>query len=550
MNAVISNRLWGILPRDYTEVKLDGKMYYGKLKLNIKQNMEFDHEVHFDVTEFNYFCYNKKNKITCWPLAKGDQPLSETRQWKTEGRQEIKPGKFLKMFEENILCEDDQSDSVTTEMTVKIRARLCEIFADSLRATNIDIQFEIGDDIQSVYEIYHHSDSHYLKNSCMRHQSEYGCRNYSGFYNEIPGLKIIHNITGGTLLFRALLWECETEEGEKIKFLDRIYGSEAVNNKLIEYAQEQEWAWRSFGNCTVFYKGNFTNVKCKIPLKAFEYLEQEGSPYVDTLCRLNKRGDEWWLSNYLCNYDYSLTECDGGAVTSRYSCYECGDSIAEDGIWEAHGDRYCQHCYNSRFTECEHCGEVMDNDDRIEVAYSNRYTYLCRHCARQLGYRECVQCNEWHDDCISYEGDHWCPDCFDEYFIECEVCEEKHYQSRVFGNDPNCGGATVTVDGKEITICEDCLAELWHCKGCSEYFSKALDDNKLCPTCAKDVNLVIRQQLERENVTERRHAEHIANELKYQIINEIQREPDITYQPTVVSGYISFDMEGNIITND
>jgi hypothetical protein len=89
------------------------------------------------------------------------------------------------------------------------------------------LKFSISDNIQEIYDCETAENAGYLNDSCMKAESNYRCREFSGFYNHIPDLKIIYKKINGLLVFRALYWQnVETAKGEKISFIDRVYGTE------------------------------------------------------------------------------------------------------------------------------------------------------------------------------------------------------------------------------------------------------------------------------------------------------------------------------------
>ena len=65
MNIILSDRLAAILPKR-EEIKINGTVYLIKswwrtLDIDERNNKTID----VPASELNYFCYNKKNKITC-----------------------------------------------------------------------------------------------------------------------------------------------------------------------------------------------------------------------------------------------------------------------------------------------------------------------------------------------------------------------------------------------------------------------------------------------------------------------------------------------------
>ena len=475
MKTVISKKLASIMPVN-ENLKINGITYISGISFGCGMKIsesEKDYTLNLDASEFNFFCFNKNNKITCWPLSKGDQPLNNERQWKKEGRQEIKPGKFLLLFTDFIVVKNENYTIITDkEIRQKAITRTCEIFADKIKGSNEEINFSISGNISDIYQTEEHENSGYLKNSCMRVNSHYGCQPYSKFYDNIPNLQIIYKKIGDCLLFRSLLWSCLDAEGKEIKFLDRIYGTDTVNLQLIEYAKSNNWAWRTFSNNTIYFNDKPINLYSKIPNEAFDYLEEDGSPFVDTLNSLTRCSEGYVLSNYK-NSDYLLTDCEGTAVNNSLTCYHCGDRINEDDTrYNNNGEAYCEYCFDENYFCCEHCGETCNMDDLAPISDH----YYCIDCAQNKGYERCYYCHNWTRDSIFIEDEYYCEDCFNDKFQHCEHCEE---------DKRNEDMSYVLVDGNEINICEDCLGELNKCEICENYFSDNLTDN-ICNDCLSE----------------------------------------------------------------
>lgn len=483
--TVLSKRLCSIVPPKNTEVKLNGVVYLAGISLHLHRLGESEKDYTFDFNasnEFNYFCYNKQNKITCWLTIKGEQPVTERGQWVKEGRQELKPGRFLLMFSEWINCRTESGDKIDEPMLrQKIIARLCEIFADSIRGCNEEIAFSISNDVESIYDTPEIEGTEHLSTSCMIHNADYTCHEFARFYNHIPNVKVVYQKIVDKLLFRALLWEnIQMDNGATITFLDRIYGANSVNNKLIDYAKERGWAWRIFDSTRVHLGENDdVQIQCTIPEAAMNYLREEGSPYVDTLYKLTEYGDKYILSNYL-NAAYCLQECDGRAVRERFVCVDCGNSISDGNErTNENGETYCENCYNETYQCCDCCREDHDRDDVYWI--DGRGEYMCNRCLQHNGYEECHHCGEWHDDLIEADGYSWCVACYEEVFIECELCQEPMRMS-------NRDGVHIILDGEDKVVCRDCLEDgtLLVCIDCGGYFTEDSGTqliNGMCPTC-------------------------------------------------------------------
>jgi hypothetical protein len=486
--TLISKRLAAIIPNKRTEVKLNGEIYYAgfcMLDFYINESQK-DFTLQFSLCDdFNNFCFNKANKITCWPTSKGAQPVTDKGQWTKEGRMEMKPGKFLLLFTNYIKCRNEYNVTIDdSSLRAKIIARLCEIFTDTIRGSNEDIVFDITKNISEIYAISAHDSSGYLKNSCMQDDGDYGCREYANFYNKIPQLKIVYKKTPDNyLLFRALLWEnIKTNDDKTITFLDRVYGSDCVNHQLMEYAKEHGWAYRNFNSNYIHFMDNDSiQLQCPIPNDAYDYLKDEGSPYVDTLHRLSSHSNKWILSNYISS-PFSLQECDGRAVRDSESCAECNDDIPPGDVYRHNDNSYCNHCFHDLFSYCERCGEYYPNDEVHSVPNGSMY---CETCLDRYGYSRCERCDDWIVDAIIQDDCHWCPTCFERVFAKCSICDQ-------FYRKDNRNDRLVTVDGEPTHVCIECLDDsnnLVQCNKCECYFTDfdMINKDGLCDICVDTI---------------------------------------------------------------
>ena len=70
---------------------------------------------------------------------------------------------------------------------------------------------------------------------------------------------------------------------EHVRFLDRIYGTEIVEEQLINHAISNNWAWRRFQSNTVYYNDESVNIEKKVGSDFYNYIDENGCAYIDTL---------------------------------------------------------------------------------------------------------------------------------------------------------------------------------------------------------------------------------------------------------------------------
>ena len=154
MKTVISKKLAAIMPVN-EEIKINNTIYRTGISLTKLKESDKDYTIDLNAGQFNYFCYNKNNKITCWELSKGPQPLNDNSQWKKEGRQEIKPGKFLLLFTSffKVWTNDNINYIDDNLIKDKVIRRCCELFAEKIKGSNESLIFDISDNISEIYNL-------------------------------------------------------------------------------------------------------------------------------------------------------------------------------------------------------------------------------------------------------------------------------------------------------------------------------------------------------------------------------------------------------------
>lgn len=500
MNTVMSKRLYAVC-KDRLEVKLSGNTFYCRIHPPLEDQTETNFILGRNVCkEFNYFCFNKHNRITCWPTAQGAQPLNEQGQWKLEGRQELKPGRFFMLFRPYASMYNfagDKIDGLDTVLDERIFARACEVFTDRIRGVNEELNYTISRNIAEVYGIQAHEQSGYLQNSCMRNGSGYSCSAYAEMYDHIPQCSILHQIVNGQLLYRALLWTDAEVEGrdERVTFLDRVYGSEATIQKLRDVAEEKGWAWRSFTDSTIRLRGDRVYLRVPFPQQALDYASEEGTPYVDTLYRIEKdKKGEKWLTNGWDSMQtlWTLQECSGEGIALWGRCCSCERNFrSSEEIIEVNGDEYCEDCARDRFSMCDECGEWVDglvDTDEGE---------MCEDCAITRGYRKCRHCGEWlKEEKLKETAYGWyCKKCYKGVFVKCDKCGEKERRDRM---------KVVTVDGVEREVCRGCYDEMnrTRCRNCGAVYTDTIEGwQTTCRCTARKEEGELTRRIEKQLIT-------------------------------------------------
>ena len=124
---------------------------------------------------------------------------------------------------------------------------------------------------------------------------------------------------------------------------------------------------------------------------------------------------------------YDPSDCAG-------AYYRAWDRVDEDGNIIEEG--------NMNIYECDVCGEQYEDEDDI---------YYCEHCGRRV----CTNCEVY----VERYGYSVCPECFKEYYVECEKCGDY-----VLRNDAE-------QDSNGDWYCEECAEEcLVECANCGNVY--------------------------------------------------------------------------------
>lgn len=99
---------------------------------------------------------------------------------------------------------------------------------------------------------------------------------------------------------------------------------------------------------------------------------------------------------------------------------------------------------------CPSCGH--------EKIYDSNFL-MCSSCDHRIF---CACCEEYYheDDMMRRGDDSYCNSCFNEYFYECEDCEESFPLDDIY---------IITVNGNYINVCYDCRSEYDTCNNCEDH---------------------------------------------------------------------------------
>ena len=155
---------------------------------------------------------------------------------------------------------------------------------------------------------------------------------------------------------------------------------------------------------------------------------------------LGNLSDTLAMANQENNLYIAVLQCIGFLQTYDPSdCagayYRAWDKVDEEGniIEEGNMDIY----------ECDVCGERYEDEDEM---------YYCEHCGKRM----CPNCEQW----VEEYGYSVCPDCFNEFYVECEECGKY-----VLRNDAE-------QDSNGDWYCNECAEEcLVECASCGNVYN-------------------------------------------------------------------------------
>jgi hypothetical protein len=174
----------------------------------------------------------------------------------------------------------------------------------------------------------------------------------------------------GFILARALLWiDCEDEDGNKVSFVDRIYGPPSEAQAIRRWAKTNGYCYGAHGELT-YPDGRYEGNVCLRYKLTDPYHGRY--PYIDTMTNLDLRGG--WAYSYEPGVHTDYADLTDGTLEGWF-CDECGEFLGDLG--RSRLGYFCEHCldnfaykiqgewYRSReTTKCKCCGEriVKGND--------------------------------------------------------------------------------------------------------------------------------------------------------------------------------------------
>lgn len=342
-------------------------------------------------TDRNFTIRKASGLISYCPKGRDTVLNSDKDKWANDNRQEVKIGKGIN----KLLSKWYKFDNRTIEL---ISNHISSLYTFSAELIVVE-----GEDIRKYY---HHANHDKDKNlgslaeSCMRGT---GCQGFFDIY--VNNAKMLIAKTPNGIVGRALLWDA-TLEGDDVKFMDRIYGSDITIEAFKGWAktngyyhkERQTFSEKDSFVCPV--SGSVFNGRLEVFIKYGPYDE---FPYLDTLSYTDDVYDSsFTINNQDGDFQFNSTDGDfegddrvtlhdGTRVHEDDACYiesqgeyyhlddcvySCDSSeyiLEEDAVCVA-GDYYHNQSDNIVYSECE--GEYILRDDAVWIESSDDYIHV------------------------------------------------------------------------------------------------------------------------------------------------------------------------------
>lgn len=264
---------------------------------------------------------------------------------------------------------------------------------------------------------------------------------------------------------------------------NEFYSQDKINRQMFHYGEDKLIQSRLYPQCndsdseiytpfrilvqeiisTIF---DFPNLWVKKNNSICTYVWSRGTHYRDytkfNSCNLTIKKDSENEKEIQIGHDPICIEC--GCIHENsenincchngYICARCGCRIDDDDYYEIDGEYYCEGCT----FYCEFCHETHVRDNGT---YTDSYGQVCN-------------------------------DCLDEYFVQCEDCDEWIHRDDIVRLD---------VDGYSRWVCDSCADDYTQCDKCGEWFTdiNEHDGNYYCDDCLEEIEEEENEENEEED---------------------------------------------------
>ena len=286
-----------------------------------------------------------------------------------------------------------------------------------------------GEDIRKYYhqEKYENGKGT-LGSSCMKYDR---CQGYLDIYVKNPEqcslVVLMSDDKEDGICGRAILWT--DEDGKRI--MDRIYTNRTQDEQLFkDFAKREGFYHKRNQNMSedepfISPKtGEEETIKTKIKLSINKY---DYFPYMDSFKYFYEGSSSrpsYLTNSTRFNYDFELTDTDGGHSDSECEC--CGgDASVECYECDGRGSFRCQNCDGDGTLECGACGGAHEMDcPDCDGSGEDEEGKKCSGCDGS-GTHTCEECGGEDIECgdCGGEGRNECEDCGGDGSRECPECQ-------------------------------------------------------------------------------------------------------------------------------
>lgn len=441
----------------------------------------------FDVDTVNY------GKITAYKITNtAEELITKTKGFtKKQKTVSLKASNLITLCQSIILPENISLREhllCYPEKVKKLYDTVSEEFTNSLKVLTTPFEYHISENVSEIYGLKANPKAGILVNSCMRPDSSYDCHGHAEFYDGL--CRIVYNKdSNNRLLYRALLWNLKhSKTGEEITFLDRIYSDDATELKLHEIARQNSWYYRvkNRDSKSIISPKTLKPIEdshcffIKIPEHCLTIGATNGTPYIDTINKYTKDGLLYHTS-YINSYMKNLASTGHTQLPVMIKCAICGEMHEGTHLTRTIEGSVCLNCFDKKYYTCSGCGKVhLLSELTLDLMFGH-LRFCSQSCLANSDFRFCTKCGKLHhrDVMLTYKDKIYCEECYDETFILCPICNERHSETEI---------QTIVVSGFEEQICNNCLHDnTFTCPNCNSlHWSVEREDyegQEICYDC-------------------------------------------------------------------
>lgn len=305
----------------------------------------------------NHFAIRERDGMISYCPKGREQEVSPAGDWVRKGREEIKPGKFIRKILHEKVFQRIITDSVL------------EGFVNRFKAFELKdkIFFSVVSSADDINEAYESSSVSENLNTCMKDAKV-------GEFYEKMGARLVKAVQNGYIVGRAILWDTIYNR-EDVTIMDRIYGKDDIVQAMSKFARENNW-WHKTRQ-SYEYKTQFTlpsgeQVNREVKIHR-EIPEVDFYPYLDTF---TSHDGTYFYNDGSGDVRFVNTE---GTYWSRYVTLHNGERIGRDHAFYHNRQWYS----NAEGVYCEGSEATVPRSLATEIHGRVRSFYVLTECLPQ-----------------------------------------------------------------------------------------------------------------------------------------------------------------------